>query len=228
VATIAAVDRLLTDGDGPSWETGAESGASVAWHNHDDRSNTTHRPPEVLYRVRDGRPSLYLLGPRAHDHAALLARHLHALRLPGDGVVDIEGLDLRLDEVVCQLLGKAWQTYDLVTPLFPPRVTWARRPREPGTPERVAWVGATIASGIRAWLDSVGPWLGRGQVDLHVMAHRRSLRDDLRCAWERPTRGQASRVRGFRCRFTANVALPDGIGLGAHKSEGWGEVRRCR
>ena len=50
---------------------------------------------------------------------------------------------------------------------------------------------------------------------------------DERVTWERPGRGQSISSYGFRARWTCNAILPDGLGLGHHRAEGFGEVRRC-
>jgi len=51
--------------------------------------------------------------------------------------------------------------------------------------------------------------------------------DDRRVEWKRKRRGLEVRRWGFVARLVVNAVLPDGCGLGKHRSEGWG-VLRCR
>lgn len=194
-------------------------GASVAWHQHGDDGDPAQRPCEVLYRV-EPHPEVWLWGPRALAHAAILAQHLHALRLPAGEVVEVRGVEIEAETATVQALGKGWRRYRLVTPYFPTDRAWARRPRTPG-PERAAWAGQALRASLSTALGDVGL---TPPADLHV--HVAAMRDEP-VEWERPVRGHVSRVVGFTADFVANVALPDGIGIGKHRVEGFGvlEVR---
>lgn len=195
-------------------------GASVAWHNHDDNGALAQRPPEVLYRTKGG-PSLWMVGPRAEVHALAIGAAVKALRLPLGDVVQIDGAEMvRGLTVVGVGSSKRWRRYELVTPLFPPKVAWARRPRASG-PERWAWAGHLLAESITGWLQAAGCVGGR---PVHVHLHDLSEQPTL---WSRPGRGAEERAVGFTARFVTNAVLPDGVGLGQHRSEGFGEVRVC-
>lgn len=58
---------------------------------------------------------------------------------------------------------------------------------------------------------------------VHVQVERYAVR---RVEWDRPD-GRAFHADGFDAEIVANVRLPDGIGLGQHRAEGFGEVRAC-
>lgn len=198
----------------------AGGGASVAWHNHDDRAEAAYRMPEVLYRTNGG-PRLWMLGPRAREHAMMLGSRVHALRLPGGSVVAVDGAEVESGStIVAPTTSKRWRRYELVTPLYPTSVAWKRRPRDAG-PERWAWAGQLLGSCVESWLEAAGCTLHRR---VHVHLH---TFEEERVTWERPGREIRERVTGFRAKFVCNADLPDGVGLGQHRSEGFGEVRRC-
>lgn len=193
--------------------------AHVDLHNHDPAGGHMTRAPRVCYRVPLGRPTVYAWGGLAHEHLTQLARDVHALRLPGGGVVDVRGVDLRLGvEQACT--SKAWHRYELATPLFPPDVAWGRRPREDG-PERWAWAGQLLERSITELLGDIGLEV-RHAVHVHVEALR-----DARVEWSRPQRETVVSRWGFLARWACNARLPGGVALGKHRSEGWGEVRPC-
>lgn len=192
--------------------------AHVDHHGHLGDGTTRQARATVYYRVRDGAPVVWAYGPRAGDHLAEVAA-LRALRLPAGEVVDVDEAALRLDSTDVGVLKDGWRRYE-VAEYFPSTVAYGRRPRRPG-PERAAWTGQCLASSVRRWLADVGvsPDVDR-PVHVHVHAH-----DDHEVRW----RDREEAVRwGFSARFVANARLPDGIGLGQHVSEGFGEVRTCR
>lgn len=136
----------------------------------------------------------------------------------------VEDVQVRACTTTLAITPKRWHSYELVTPYCPSDVTWGRRPRgRDGAWARPAWAGAALAASIR----QVALTLGH---DLEVGAHRVHVQiadfADARAEWVRPD-GRQWRVDGFRARFVANVRLPDGIGLGRHRAEGFGEVRGC-
>jgi len=211
-AVIAEMDRLLPHG------------AGVDWHQHGDDDKSAQRIPRIFYRVLDGQPSLWAWGPRAHQHLAQLTASLHALRLPQGQVVEIEGVDLDTQHTDVQYTGKSWYQYELVTPIYPSDVAFKRRPRQCG-PQRKAWGGSYLTAAINRWVKSAGlNFETRGQL-LHVSVDEAW---DVPVIWERPDRGTAVKAVGFRARWTCNAILPDGLGLGHHRAEGFGEVRRCK
>jgi len=202
-------------------------GASVEWHNHGDDGESSARPALTLYRVRSC-PEVYFYGRTAHQRAAWLIRSVGALMLPGGEVIEVESGDLRTGATGCQVLGKSWATYDLVTPIFPSLVTYRRRPREPGA-ERRAWAVHFIESTVLDWLNGARLEYGldreQGQTGISVYIHDfDDIDGSVKLMWERPGRSEYV-AHGFRCRFTTNAVLPDGIGLGRHRAEGFGEIR---
>ena len=194
-----------------------QGGASVSWHNHGDDSRASQRPSEVHYRIMDGRPELWMIGPRTPQNLARLAR-VGALTLPAGGVVAVRGMQVEHDDADVQYLGKAWRHYRLATPIFPSRVVDARRPRE-GGPIVAAWAGHYLTSAITTWLLECG--LPPGPMALHVSILPGTLRLG-RVSFDRPSRDQGTRAEGFMCEFLANAKLAPYASLGAHRSEGWG------
>lgn len=197
-------------------------GASVAWHQHGDDDVAAARSPEVLYRVGlgDGVPEVVCLGPRAAEHAQRLARDVHALWLPAGQVIEVRSVDVLYDAHVVQVRQKAWSRLTLRTPFFPTSTQWGRRPRSPG-PERDAWAGQALAASLESFLGACGLAVA-GQVHVQVVGLW-----DARVTWERPGRGDRHEAVGFHADFVANVAIPDGVGIGKHRAEGWGEVRHA-
>lgn len=182
----------------------APGGLHIDWHGHAEEQHREAIPP-ICYRVHRG-PSVYLAGARTEEHLALLLRGLGSLRLPHGDVVEVEGVDVTQRRVTLATSNKAWRRYELETPIYPPEVAWRRRPRHSG-PERRAWAGALL----RASLAELG-------LDAHVQIE--AMRDE-------DVEWRGERRRGFVARWVSNADLPDGMGLGAHRAEGWGVVR-CR
>jgi hypothetical protein len=196
-------------------------GASVSWHNHGDDAQTSARPAEVHYRVREGRAELFFIGPRAAANAALLGR-VRALRLPAGEVIPVDGVDLEVGATDAQWLGKSWRRYRLVTPIFPSSVVDARRPRPAdGAGLLYAWAGHYLVSSLVTWMSEVG--IERQSISPHVVIEPGTLRAG-EVNFTRPARGQGARAQGFMCDFITNAVLPSGAALGAHRSEGWGVV----
>lgn len=194
-------------------ERHAPGGLHVDWHSHVADGTTRQAPALTAYRVHDGL-RIHWHGPRAHEHAALLACSLHALRLPGGDVLPVERVDVTTSVERAGASGRRPYVYRLASPLWPPHVAWRRRPRDPGPAQR-AWCSYLVAACTREWLRSVGVDLAAGMpVDVHL--------EDIR--W---TRGDWREDR--RPVFTATIytpaCLPDGIGLGHHRAFGWGEIR---
>lgn len=194
----------------------------VDWHGHASDGTVRQALPPILYRVQDGRPSVWMMGERAGEHLALMLRKLRAVRLAGGDVVEVRGMDLRRSTCHVRTTPKRWQRYELVSPLFPTDVAWKRRPRQPG-PERWAWAGQLVRKSMAELLRDVG--VPESSVrHLHVHVHDY---DDRRVEWRRQGRGLEIRRWGFVARLVVNAVLPDGCALGKHRSEGWGVVR-CR
>lgn len=196
----------------------------VDWHQHVAGGETRKTVPPIMYRVDSrGTPRVFAWGRYAHEHLTFLARELRSLRLPNEEVRGVEAVELRIEQTDVGLHKEAWFEYELRTPYFPSRVVWARRPRRRGE-ARKAWAGQALASSIRMWLAEVGIEPGAHR-PVHVHLTRYQDRD---VAWRGGGSGDARDVRyGFEARFVTNAILPDGLGLGQHRSEGFGEVRRA-
>lgn len=194
--------------------------AHVDWHNHADGEEVRHATPRVLYRVTRGRPVVYAWGSRAHEQLTEIARVIHALRLPGGRVLDVRGVSIDVRQSQANATAKTWHRYILASPLFPPDVAWARRPRRPG-PEREAWAGHLVARSIASLLCEMG-LEARRHIHVRLSGYR-----DVRVCWERPEQGRRIERWGFSGWFVTNARLPDGIGLGRHRSEGFGEIRHA-
>lgn len=212
-AVCSALERALTDECSDRW-----SRLHVDWHNHAEGGALRTAAPRVLYRTREG-PTLWLWGERTPEHVGLLMRHLSAVRLPGGDVLPVEGVDLSQGATDVRVRKQHWHRYDLVTPLFPGRVAYGRRPRDEGA--RPAWAGQAFAGCIRSLAAEVGLDL-RDDLHVHVERYR-----DERVEWRR-TDGRGESAWGFRAVVLANAVLPDGAALGKRRAEGFGEVRRCR
>jgi hypothetical protein len=203
-------------------------GASVEWHNHGDDKKSSARPALTFFRIRPAGIAVWFWGRTAHTRAAWLAANVHALRMPAGNVIPIEEASVDLGSTDVQVTGKSWYTYELLTPIFPSFVVWMRRPREPG-PAREAWAAQYVASSITDWMEGArseierqprAPWGGQ----LRPVPVLHDIREE-RVEWSRPERDDGFRAMGFRCRFTVNAVLPDGVGLGRHRAEGFGMVR---
>lgn len=198
--------------------------AHVDFHQHADGPEDERRMacPAVMYRIRNGRPGVWLWGPRAGENVMTLAR-LNVLEVPNGERLTIRGAELRIDECPVSVHRKGrWNRYRLATPFFPPSVTSARQPGS-GADSEVwgAWAGGTLARSLSAWLrDEVA--LDGEQLHVHMVRWRTA-----KCSWARPSRGVGYAATGFEAEFLANVAIPDGLALGKHRAEGWGEIRAC-
>lgn len=190
--------------------------AHVDMHNHLEDGTTRQARATVLYRVSGGRGRVWAYGPRALDHLAAVAR-ISALRLPSGSVVRVDEARLRTRTLEVGLHKAEWYAYDLRTPYFPSEVAYQRRPRGSDA-EQAAWAGQALSSSIRLWLDDLG---------IVAAAHRPVHVQVTDCQTERVNwrdRKEAARF-GFYATFVTNAILPDGIGLGQHVSEGFGETR---
>lgn len=176
----------------------------VDWHGHAEEGHRAAYPP-ICFRGF-ARPSLWMRGPRTTEHVRLLLG-LRAIRLRRDGdVLPVEDMEIRHVEEEITTSNKRWRRYELETPIYPPDVAWRRRPRKAG-PERCAWAGQLL----RGSLAELG-------ADAHVHVHEME---------DRPVAWRGEKRQGFVARFVTNACLPDGVGIGSHKAEGWG-VLRCR
>lgn len=190
----------------------------VDWHNHTD-DDVRQASPRVMYRVHDG-PHVYMWGERAAEHVSLLMRGLHALRLPRGEVVEVRGVDVTRADTDVRVHKSSWYAYELTSPLFPPDVSGRRMPNGDA---RLAWAGQLLERCIMSWYSDIGLDTDHASQRLHV--HMYDMRT-VQLEWRKST-GQLDRGLGFVGRFLTSAILPDGIGLGKHRSVGFGEVRRC-
>lgn len=192
--------------------------AHIDFHSHLSDGTTRQQSPPVLYRVRDRRPEVFLYGPRAHEHALSVARIDHLLD-PARGGVPVDGVEIVSGSTEVGVCKDGWRRYELASNYFPSGVACARRPKE-ASHEQDAWAAGALGSSLRLWLEAQGitPPPHRPVV-VHLVGV-----DHERVTWR--DRREAMRW-GFRARFVSNAIVPDGIGLGQHVSEGWGEVWRA-
>lgn len=202
------------------------------WTGRDELGVGLHRPPPICYRVHEGRPSLYLAGPRARDHAAVLLYHLRSLRLPSGEVVTVEGVTPEIREVEVGITPDRWRIYRLRSPLWPGDGPWRERPREAPPLDwprertgdegarRLGWAAATLRWAVVTWLRGYGVEETRTRpVEIQVV----EIRERPGMEWGRPSRGISDVRTGFAAAFASNAVLPPGVGLGAHAAEGYGE-----
>lgn len=191
--------------------------AHVDLHNHMPDGGNRQVRATVSYRLCDDEPRVWAYGPRAIEHLQQVAR-LGALRLPAGEVVAIEEARLRTSRTEVGIAKvPIWHRYTLASTYFPPDRLAGLRMGARGT-ALDAWAGSALAGSIRGWLADLGIEGLTRIPHVHL----------LECHHE-PVRWRYEESRhnkmGFRAAFLCNVALPDGVGLGQHTSEGYGEVR---
>lgn len=180
-------------------------GMDVDWHQHVTDDETRFGPPPILYRMRSGVPTVFMWGPFAHHHASRL-RSLRVLRAR-EGDVEVLGADVHAGTVDVLLDSFRRYIYRLATPYFP------GEPRPEGLSGRRDWARRLLGGSIGHLLRHMGiPGPRRPWVDIVDFA-------DARVNWRGRHRW------GFQATLTTDARLPDGIGLGRHRSEGWGEIR---
>lgn len=190
--------------------------AHVDWHNHADGDEVRNAAPRVFYRVVDGVPRVWAWGERSHEHLVHLARRLRTLRTHTGQILDVEGLDLALAASDVGVHKTRWYRYT-ITDYWPTAVALARRPGVPWA--RPAWAGAALEAAITAWYAELGLRMEPHR-PVHVQVEEGR---SVRLRW----RGDRDAGWGVTAMFVSNAILPDGLGLGQHRSEGFGEVRRC-
>lgn len=189
------------------------------WHNHAGAAGTIQQAPRVMYRITDQLPRVFFWGPRAHGHALACARHLRSLRFDSeDRVIPIDEVQVATRTERAGCTGRRPHVYRLASPMFPPKVSAERRPKNVRTPEARAWASFLVAASVRALLGEMGVDLDGGRpVDLHM--------EDLEWGEVR-YRGTKEAGVGFVATIYTTADLPDGVGIGARRSEGFGELRR--
>ena len=189
-----------------------------------EEGETISRIPPILYRVRGDAAHLYLWGPRTAERLAELGA-VDCVINPEGRVCPVElTMDTRTEEV--GITPRAWHLYETTTPWWPPARPWGRRPQRTD-PDAVwaAWCADALSIGILGFFRAMGATEitegGASRLTVSVVsAHRTSV------VWHRDEKGIHKEETGFLLRFVANCALPDGIMLGKHGAEGYGEIRR--
>lgn len=189
------------------------------WHNHTGASGTIQQAPRVMYRLTGRTPHVFFWGPRAHEHALACARHLHSLRFDAeDHIIPLDEVQVSTRTERAGCTGRRPYVYRLASPFFPPKVAAERRPKDPRTPEARAWASFLMASSLRSILGEMGVSVDEGRpIDVHMEGFD----------WgEVRYRGTKEAGVGFTATIYTTADLPDGIGVGARRSEGFGELRR--
>lgn len=177
------------------------------------------RTARILYRFRNYTPTVYAWDDRAHDHMQQLAIRLRSLRIDtreGPKVYTVDSVDVRMSSGVLGINASHRYHYRFVSPLFPTDTQWHRRPRCSG-PFRNAWAQEVVAGCIAGLLDVENLY----DAPVHVYG---SL-TEMPVEWSRPHRDLTTRRMGVSGEFVTNVEIPDGMTIGRHGAEGYGEVR---
>jgi hypothetical protein len=177
------------------------------------------RTARILYRFRDYTPAVYAWDERAHDHLRQLAARLRSLRIDtreGPKVYTVESVDISLSSGVLGINSSHRYHYRIVSPIFPTDTQWVRAPRNP-SPFRTAWA-QEVVSGCIAGLLSVENLY---DAPVHVYGNLR----ETTVEWSRPQRNLTTRRAGITGEFITNVEIPDGMSIGRHGAEGYGELR---
>ena len=188
-----------------------------------EEGETISRIPPILYRVRGDAAHLYFWGPRTAERLAELGR-VEAVTDPENRRILVEiSINSRTEETA--LTPRAWHRYESVSPWWPPARVWGRKPPH-DAPQCVwnAWAADALSMGILGLFRALG-------VPEETSGERTRLTvsvADMRCVpvvWHRDSKDIHHESVGFMVRFVANCALPDGIMLGKHGAEGYGEIR---
>ena len=201
---------------GPGGEQDLEH---VDWHQHCGAEGNRASPPPILYRVDQGRPVVWAWGPYAGQHAAYLARTLRRLTDPDGAEYEVESVHVESAVQPTGITPHAWHEYE-VRQLYPSQSCYHRRKDATTQGARLCWAEGVIASGVVQWWAEGLGWTLGGQHPLTVHVHEDAF-EEREVRW----RGSRDRAHGFSARFTANALIPDGLGIGRHRSEGFGEIR---
>lgn len=196
-----------------------DGGAGVEWHQHGDAAgDNANRPPVTYYRKRE----ICLWGVTAIERAARLAR-VRSIFL-GEEVVDCAlGAMLVTQSLTHYTNGGEWRRYELVTPMWPSDTIRERLRGAKTEGETMAWAGQALTSAVVSLMSEMGIVDGGAAYALV----RPGTLEIGGCDWHRPSRELHFKVDGIRCEFMINAEIPDGMAIGKHRSEGFGELRRC-
>lgn len=189
------------------------------WHGHIRNGVQRSDLAPIMYRVHDGIPKVFAWGERAHDNILRLARDLKRLPMPEGDAREVLAVDLRMETVTLQIDSRQWHVYEFASPYFPSSGLAALYPGDDAPVEvQKAWA----SYGLRSSILNIYEHLGRRRsVKADIWVHLEEFRPK-RVRW----RQRGAPLRGFMGRFVTCAPLPDGFGLGNHRSEGWGEVRQ--
>lgn len=185
-----------------------------------EAGETLSRQAPICYRVHRERALLYLWGPRTGERLAELARVLSVCD-PSGRVCPVQpALDVQV--VKCGVESRAYSLYETVTPWWPPRQPWQRRPM-PDAPEMCwrAWASTAILGGLMGFLRSAEIEPQQIRPIVQVEGLRRAS-----VAWHRDDRDLHHDGVGFHVQFVSNVKIPPDFALGKHTSEGYGWIRQ--
>ena len=190
------------------------------WLGKDEAGETVKRQARVYYRYTNRTPQVFIWDELAQPHIMALLKYLRTVRIDTNekGSLYLDVADIQIEQGTA-VLGQN-QThrylYEFASPLFPTDRQWARRPRDPGI-WRNHWMIDTIQGCI------VGMLKGNNLYSDDVTISSASL-SETRVEWSRPQRGIDTFRQGITGRFVANVEIPNGLAIGRHGAEGYGEI----
>lgn len=198
-----------------------DGGAGVEWHQHGDTEGdgaNANRPPVTYYR----REEICLWGVTAIERAARLLG-VRSLFVGGE-VLESRLGPLSVTQSLAQYTsGGEWRRYELVTPMWPSETIRQRFGAAETEGERLAWAGQAITSAVTSMMSEFGI-IDAGAA--YALVRPGTLNVEP-CQWMRPSREFNHKVGGIRCEFMVNAEIPSGLAIGRHRSEGFGELRRC-
>ena len=195
--------------------------AHADWLGKDETGETTKRQARIYYRYSNYTPQVFIWDSLAGEHTMALCQYLRAIRVDtrekGSLVLPVEDVQIEQGTAVLGQNQCHRYLYEFASPLFPTDRQWARRPREDGI-WRNHWMIDTIQGCIAGLL--AGNNLHNNDITIAPV----SL-SETRVEWSRPQRGLDTFRQGITGRFVANVEIPNGLAIGRHGAEGYGEIR---
>jgi len=211
-----------------SKRSGGDACVHSDWNGREGGENgpTLSRIPPVAYRVHNDRAHLFLWGPRTVERIAEIGR-LECLIDPEDRPQSIN-LSIESSTTEIGLTGRKWHTYTTESPWWPPATPWGRRPPD-AAPSGVwaAWLSETLTTGILGYFRALGvpesPEETPGKNTRLLVSVDRFRR--VQAAWHRDDKDLHKNNPAFHVHFTTNAQLPNGMFMGVHGAEGYGEIR---